>query len=91
MDGSFKRRDATGEMLPDAEMTGPPGYLLSERHQTACHAGHRTLAGVSRRRNMQLNAAGKIERALNGRANLGRKVDYRHSGMRDRFPRVANG
>lgn len=35
---------------------------------------------------MQLHAASKIEGALDGRANLSRKVDYRQSGMRERFP-----
>ena len=81
----FERRDATGEMLPDAEMTGPPGDLLPERHQTARHTGNRALAGVSSRVHVQINTARQIKRALNGRANLGRKLDYRHNGARVRF------
>ena len=68
-------------MVPDAEVTGPPGNLVAKRHQTTRHTGHYTPAGVSGRGHMQFNIAGKIERALNGGADLGRKLDYRHENV----------
>jgi hypothetical protein len=65
-------------MLPDAEMPGAPGDFIAESHQTAQHAGNRTLTGFRGGVHVQLHAPGEIEDALNGRVNLGRELDYRH-------------
>jgi hypothetical protein len=82
MERPLKHCDSTGEMLPDAEMPSAPGDFIAESHQTAQHAGHRTLAGLRGGVHVQFDAAREIEDALNGRVNLGRELDYRHNGAR---------
>lgn len=67
-------------MLPDAKVTSPPRDFLSESQQTAGHTGYRTLASLTRRGHMQLNAARQIEGARNGRADFGRKLNHGHNG-----------
>jgi hypothetical protein len=82
MEWPLEHCDSTGEMLPDAEMPGAPGDFIAESHQTAQHAGHRTLASFRSGVHVQLHAPGEIEDALNGRVNLGRELDDRHNGAR---------
>lgn len=84
-----KRGDATGEMLPGAKVTGPPGHLLSELHQPARHPCHGALACMSGRGHVQLYASRQIEGALKRGADLGCKLDDRHKSLGIR-PSVLN-
>jgi len=86
MKGSFEQRYATGEMLPDTEVTGSPGHLLSEAKQTGRDPGDCAFPRPRSGGHVHLNIAREIERALDGRANVGCELDDRQNG-----PRVGSG
>ena len=75
---TVKDGDATGEMLPNAEVSGAPSDFLAERHQTAGNTGDGALAGVSRRRHVKIDAARQVEDALNRSLYFGDELDHRH-------------
>jgi hypothetical protein len=84
MQGPYERRDATGEMLPRAKVTGPPGHLFSQLQQPARHPRHGALACVSGRGHVQLYASRQIEDAFKRGADFGGKLDDRHKSRRVR-------
>jgi hypothetical protein len=74
----FEGGDAGRQMLPGAEVPRSPCDLLPQRHQAAGDASNRALAGVNCGVHMQINAARKVEDALDRRLNVGAELNYGH-------------
>jgi hypothetical protein len=56
-----KRRDPTGQMLPDAQMARPPGNLIAEREEALCSGANGRFASGSGGSNMCVDAAREIK------------------------------
>ena len=82
MSRRIEGRDAAGETLPDAEMSGAPSDLLPERHQPAGNARDSMLSGLRGGCRMKVDAARKVEDALYRCGDLRGDVNHRHGGMR---------
>ena len=82
MSRRIEGRDAAGQTLPDAEMSGAPSDLLPERHQPTGNASDCSLSGLRGGCRMKVDAARKVEDALYGRGNLCGHVNHRHGAAR---------
>ena len=82
MSRRIEGRDAAGQTLPDAEMSGAPSDLLPERHQPAGNARDRTLTGLRGGCGMKVHAARKVEDTLHRCSDLCGDINHRHGDMR---------
>lgn len=57
--------DDGGELLPDAEVSGFPGYRFSPFYKPACYAGNCTLLCCFSRKRVQIYVGGQIKTGLN--------------------------
>ncbi len=74
-----KGGNATGEVLPNTEVSGAPSDFLPERHEAAGDSGNGALACASRGLHVKIDAAGQVEDTLNRSVYFGAEFDHGHS------------
>jgi hypothetical protein len=89
VDGSVERGGFAGKVLPDAEVFGAPGNALVEANEAGGDAacGEGLFARVDVGEEMDFDAAGEVEAALDGGVDEGGlfDVDQGASGVRRSF------